>query len=378
MLLRALLGKPETRADNFVLPGPGLFNQPLTGPLNVNDGTSLSVPAAYRAVQVLSDAIATLPLKAVRNGQVIADTPQLLRRPDPQESRIDTVAALVTSLLMHGNAYALIGNRDRLGFATSLTVLAPPAVSVMQEAGAVVYKVGGQSFDSSEIMHIRGLTLPGSLTGLGPLAVQRRSLGLAIAGEEYSSELFVGGSMPSGVLHVEGELNKTEAEALKNGFVAAHGGRQRTPAVLSGGVKYDALGWSSADLELLESRKYNAQAIATIFGVPGHLIGIAQSDSMTYSNVQQDSISFVRWSIQPWASRVEAALTELLPRGQEAKFNMGGLMRADMQTRYQAHAVALSSGFMTVDEVRALEDLEALDAPPVVDVVDVVEDAEDE
>jgi len=86
-------------------------------------------------------------------------------------------------------------------------------------------------------MHIRGLTLPGSLTGLGPLAVQRRSLGLAIAGEEYSSELFVGGSMPSGVLHVEGELNKTEAEALKNGFVAAHGGRQRTPAVLSGGVK---------------------------------------------------------------------------------------------------------------------------------------------
>jgi len=373
MLLRALLGKPETRADNFVLPGPGLFNQPLTGPLNVNDGTSLSVPAAYRAVQVLSDAIATLPLKAVRNGQVIADTPQLLRRPDPQESRIDTIAALVTSLLMHGNAYALIGNRDRLGFATSLTVLAPPAVSVMQEAGAVVYKVGGHSFDSSEIMHIRGLTLPGSLTGLGPLAVQRRSLGLAIAGEEYSSELFVGGSMPSGVLHVEGELNKTEAEALKNGFVAAHGGRQRTPAVLSGGVKYDALGWSSADLELLESRKYNAQAIATIFGVPGHLIGIAQSDSMTYSNVQQDSISFVRWSIQPWASRVEAALTELLPRGQEAKFNMGGLMRADMQTRYQAHAVALSSGFMTVDEVRALEDLEALDQPPIVQVEEEVE-----
>ncbi len=373
MLLRALLGKPETRADNFVLPGPGLFNQPLTGPLSVNDGTTLSIPAAFRCVQILSDSIATLPLKAVRNGQVIADTPQLLRRPDPQESRIDTVAALVTSLLMHGNAYALIGNRDRLGFATSLTVLAPPAVSVMQEAGAVVYKVGGQSFDSSEIMHIRGLTLPGSLTGLGPLAVQRRSLGLAIAGEEYSSELFVGGSMPSGVLHVEGELNKTEAEALKNGFVAAHGGRQRTPAVLSGGVKYDALGWSSADLELLESRKYNAQAIATIFGVPGHLIGIAQSDSMTYSNVQQDSISFVRWSIQPWASRVEAALTELLPRGQEAKFNMGGLMRADMQTRYQAHAVALSSGFMTVDEVRALEDLEALDQPPIVQVEEEVE-----
>ena len=378
MLLRALLGKPETRADNFVLPGPGLFNQPLTGPLNVNDGTSLSIPAAFRCVQILSDSIATLPLKAVRNGQVIADTPQLLRRPDPQESRIDTVAALVTSLLMHGNAYALIGSRDRLGFATSLTVLAPPAVSVMQEAGAVVYKVGGQSFDSSEIMHIRGLTLPGSLTGLGPLAVQRRSLGLAIAGEEYSSELFVGGSMPSGVLHVEGELNKDEADALKNGFVAAHGGRQRTPAVLSGGVKYDALGWSSADLELLESRKYNAQAIATIFGVPGHLIGIAQADSMTYSNVQQDSIAFVRWSVQPWASRVEAALSELLPRGQEAKFNMDGLMRADTQTRYNAHAVAVSSGFMTVDEVRALEDLEPLDLPPAVEVVEDMEDVDDE
>ena len=311
-------------------------------------------------MQILSDSVASLPIHAVRNGQQLAETPKILKQPDPSETRIDTVAAMMTSLLIDGNAYAVVASRDQLGFATSLMVLAPSSVSVMMEAGATVYRVAGNEIDPADMVHVRGVTLPGHMTGLGPLAVQRRSIGQAIAGEDYAAEMFTGGSIPSGVIHVDAELNREEAETLKTRFVAAHGGRQRTPAVLSGGVKYEPLGFSASDLELLESRRYNAQAICTIFGVPGFLVGVGSADSMTYSNVQQDSQLFVRFTLRPWVTRLEASLSALLPRGQEAQFNLDALLRANTLERYQAHSLALSDAWMTTDEVRAIENLEPL------------------
>jgi len=269
----------------------------------------------------------------------------------------------VTSLLIEGNAFAAVAARDALGFPQSLVLLAPAAVSVRQDQGVVSFQVAGQEFDPDDIVHIRGVTLPGHVLGLGPLQVQRRTVGQAIAQEDYASELFVGGSIPSGVLQVDGELSRDEADELKTHFSAAHGGRQRTPAVLSGGVKYQALGFSAADLELLESRRFSAQTIATIFGVPGFLIGVGQENSQTYSNVEQDSKLFVRFTLRSWAARIEQALSALLPRGQEARFNLDALLRADTAERYSAHETALRAGFLTLGEVREMENLEPLPEP---------------
>jgi HK97 family phage portal protein len=372
MFLRALLGKTEDRAGDFVLPGPTLFGQHLTGPISVTETSLLSIPAAYRCVQIIADSIASLPVHAVRNGRELADTPSILFDPSPGESRVDTVAALVTSLVMTGNAYALVAERDRNGFAQSIVVLSPDAVNVRQDAGLVTYTIGGNEYDSEDVVHVRGMTLPGHIRGLGPLDVQRRSLGIAIAGEDYASEMFVSGSIPSGVIKVEAELTREEAETIKNRFVAAHGGRQRSPALISGGMSYEALGFSAADLELLSSRMFNAQAVATIFGVPGFLIGIGSGDSKTYSNVQQDSQAFVRWTLRPHMAKIEAALSSLLPRGQEARFNIDALLRTDTLSRYQAHEIALRSGFMTPNEVRELEHLDPLEevAPVVEEVIE--------
>ena len=357
MLLRTFQG-PAERAATFTLPGRGLGTQPLTGPLSITESTTLSIPAAYRCVQIISDTAASLPLHAYRGKTQLNRTPDILRQPDPTDTRMSTLAAVFTSLLIDGNAYLLVGNRDSLGFPRSFVVLAPGAVALTVRNGVRVYSVAGQSYDAEDVLHIRGMTLPGHDVGLGPLAMQRRALGLAIAGEDHAAELYVNGAIPAGILSSEQELTQAEADAAKASFVAAHGGRQRSPAVLSGGMDYKTLSFSAADLELVESRRFSAQQICTIFGVPSWIVGVGSTDPRTYSNVQDDNRAFVSWTLRPWLTRVEQSLSTLLPRGQEAKFNLDALLRADTLARYSAHSAGLAGGWLSVAEIRALEDLD--------------------
>ncbi len=121
-------------------------------------------------------------------------TPDILKQPDPADTRMSTLAAVFTSLLINGNAYLLVGNRDSLGFPRSFVVLAPGAVSLSVREGVRYYSVAGRRYDAEDVLHIRGLTLPGNDVGLGPLAMQRRALGLAIAGEDHAAELYVNGA----------------------------------------------------------------------------------------------------------------------------------------------------------------------------------------
>jgi len=360
MLYRALMGRTESRSSTFVLPGRDLFPQPLSGPLTVSEATSLSIPAAYRCVQIIADSGSSLDLDAYRAGDRLERRPRLLEQPNPAETRIETVGAMLTSLLIHGNVFVHVTSRDDLGWPTSVVVLAPDAVSVDTVAGLTRYRVGGHVVDEGDIGHVKGLTLPGHALGLGPLGLQRRTLGLAIAGEEYAGEMYVSGAVPSGVLSAEHELTSEEAEDLKHRFVAAHGGRNRSPAVLSGAVTYQALGFSSADLELVASRSFSAQQICTVFGVPGFLVGVETGSSKTYSSVAQDSALFHRYTLKPWLARLEALFTAMLPRGQEARFDLDGLLSASTAERYAAWETGIRAGFLTVDEARRREGLEQL------------------
>ena len=360
MALRSLFSRTENRSQGFVLPGRDLFPQPVTGPLSVTEITALTIPALYRCVQLVADSGSSLDLDAFRGPVKLKKTPSILEQPDPAEDRMATIGAMLTSLLIHGNTFIMVTTRDSLGFAESLVVLAPDAVNVNVVDGITRYKVGNVEVDSGDIAHARGLTLPGHVLGVSPLALQRRTLGLAIAGEEMASEFYVSGSVPTGVLQSDQEYSKDEAEALKNAWVSSHGGRNRSPAVLSGGVTYQSLGFSSSDLQLLESRGYSAQQICTLYGVPGFLVGVETGSSKTYSSVAQDSALFHRYTLKPYLSRLEGLFTSLLPRGQVARFDLDGLLRASTTERYAAHEVALRAGFMSVDEIREREGLVAL------------------
>ena len=156
MLLRTFQG-PVERATGFTLPSLGLGAQPLTGPLSITQSTTLSIPAAYRCVQIISDTAASLPLHSYRGKMQLNRTPDVLKHPDPADTRMSTLAAVFTSLLIDGNAYLLVGNRDSLGHPRSFVVLAPGAVSLSVREGVRYYSVAGQSYDAEDVLHIRGL-----------------------------------------------------------------------------------------------------------------------------------------------------------------------------------------------------------------------------
>lgn len=349
--------KPEQRERDipFVYPSYGFFN-PLQGPVTVNNQTSLGIPSLYRCVQIISDSIASLPLKAYRNNTEIEPTPAILSQPDRTMTRHEMISSTLLSMLMHGNAFWLLGDRDALGYPRQAVLLATDAVTVQANGALVTYRVGGQVYTDEDILHFRGLQMPGSPMGMSVLEHHRRTLGLAIAGEDCASEVYNAGGLPVGVLEADVEMSKNEAEQLKNQFISANGGRSRTPAVLAGGIKFKPLSFNPKDLELIEARQYSAQQVCTIFGVPAFLAGVAAPNSMTYSNVNQDSVHFARYTLRPWISRIEASLSTLLPRGQEARFTMDALLRADTITRYQGYEIAIRAGFLTPSEVRDIED----------------------
>lgn len=359
--------QPEQRAAEFpfVLP-TGNYLQPTQGPLNVSAQTGLGIPAMWRCVQLIADSIASLPLVAFRNGNTIQPTPAILSQPDRTMTRVDMLASTVASLLIDGNAYWLLGDRDELGYPRQAVLLATDAVHIKTaENGAVVnYHVAGQTYSPEEVLHIRGLTMPGMVQGMSVIQHHRRTLGLSIAGEECAANVYDAGGLPVGVLEVDADITRDEADALKAGWTEKNGGRNRTPAVLANGVRYKPLSFTPADLELIDARRYSAGQICTLFGVPPHMVGVAgaSGNSLTYSNVNQDSIHFTRYTLRPWLSRVEQALSTLLPRGQNARFIVDDLLRADTLERYQAYQVGLAAGFLTVDEIRKMEDLTDMEA----------------
>jgi len=201
--------------------------QPLTGPLTVSNSSSLTIPTVYACVQLISDSIGSLPFHSYRRGELVEPTPRLLEQPDPTATRIDTLSSIVTSLLLAGNAYCLLGDRDSLGYPQTAIPLNPDVVSVRTtQTGATEYRVNGVAVSFDDIMHIRGMTLPGATEGLGVVTATRRSLGIAIAGDEMAADFYTTGAVPTGVLQADSELTREEASDLKSAFVAAHGGRR--------------------------------------------------------------------------------------------------------------------------------------------------------
>jgi HK97 family phage portal protein len=218
-------------------------------------------------------------------------------------------------------------------------------------------------------MHVKGFSLPGEHVGLGILSAQRQGLGASIAMHEYAARYFSGGTTPSVALITENpDLTQEDADLMKQKWLMAYGGRSREPVVL-GNTKVQVVQDNATESQLTEQKQFDLTEVANMLGIPGYYLG-APNTSRTYSNVEQEQLQLLRFTLLPWMIRFEQAFSDLLPRGQVAKFNVDAFLRADTLTRYQAHQIALQTGFLSLDEVRRLEDLmpmegEQLDAGPL-------------
>src|SRR5512135_3362365 len=372
----------ETRS-NLANPDPWLLSL-LGGPstaagINVTPDSALRFTAVYGAVRILAETVATLPLIVYRRlpneGKERATDYFLFRllhdQPNEEQTRTEFVEMLQGHLALRGNAYAQIDRK--MGRPARLVPLHPDRVEVRREKGELIYKVNptnGPSYalrrSTGEIMHLRGLSSDG-VTGLNPIELFREAMGLGLAYEEYSVRLFSNGANINGVLETPQAMSNEALKRFRKLWQENYGGvgNAGKTAILEQGMKWQAIGIAPKDAEFIVSRKFQVTEIARIFRVPPHML--ADLERSTFSNIEHQSLEFVRDTIRPWLVRWEQALTrDLIPPEDRSEyfveFLIDGLMRGDLKSRYDSYAIGRNNGWLSANDIRRLENMNPL--PP--------------
>lgn len=347
---------------------------PFGMPLSTSDPTgTASMAAVSRCTSIICDTISGLPWY-VRRGEYerlpvpdwIAD-PQA-NRPDARivnpatlwETRLSAVefwAQWICAALWFGDGYVYAPVRDGDG-APKPPLWQFHPTEVRQDAGS--YWIGEHRLEPGSVMHLRGMVPYWDGHGRGVITVHGAELALAATVRAYAGGVFTTG-VPAGYLKSsQPSMNSEQAQALKAAWLAQHGGVTRSIAVLNATTEFHPVSISPVDAQLASAREWSLRDVAMAFGVPAYMLGVP-GDSSTYANVESRMIELVRFTLMPWIRRIESELEAQLPRGTTLVVSTDGLQRADTATRFAAYKSALDAGWLTVDEIRALEDRGPLD-----------------
>ncbi|MER7063991.1 phage portal protein [Streptomyces albidoflavus] len=271
----------------------------------------------------------------------------------------DWIWQYMVSSLLRGNVNGLIGERDpRRGTPTQIVLQHPDLMHGWRDAqdGKAHWRVAAQEVPVADMWHKRVFSVPGRLMGLSPVAYHALTIGVGIAALRFGAQWFEDGAHPTGVLSSEANLEQSDAQTAKQRFMAALTGK-REPVVLGKGWQYQPIQISPNESQFLETNNMTSAECCRIFG-PGiaEILGYETGGSLTYQNIEQRNLQLLIYALDPWLTRLERALSGLLPRPQRVKFNRGALLRTDLLTRYRAHAIAIKAKFGTQDEARELED----------------------
>jgi HK97 family phage portal protein len=349
------------------IPAPGLDYVSAAGEL-VSERTATQTIDVYACVSLLSDVVSMLPAKALsKAGDVRSEVrpqPKLVAQPDPEMEAGDYWAAMTYSVALRGNAYSAVTGRDpRTAYPTSVKLLHPDDVTPRRNADtkAIEYKLAnGDVVDRFNMIHVRWVTPPGSLVGLNPIECARRGIGLTIATERFGANWFRDGAAPSSVLETDANITPAEAKREVARWVATHGGR-RKPALLSGGLKWKPVTINPDDSQWLESRNANSLQIAKLFRIPPHMVGHLEKSTSWGTGLEEQGIGFVVYTVGPHLSRFEAAFTRQMPRPQYMRFVVAALLRGNTRDRFLAYAIGRQWGWLSVNDIRELEDLPPVD-----------------
>ena len=339
---------------------------------NVNSETVFKVNAIFSAVSLISDTISTLPVDSYirRDGARFAFRPRpaWVQQPDIDTTKEAFYGSLIVSLLLDGNGFVRVF-RDRQGKVVNMTVLNPIKVQIRKDkVGSVVYINEGESKPLSklECIHIPDVVRPGEIRGISRVTALKDNFGLAIALESYAARFFGQGATTSGIIEFPGNLTPDQAKNLVDGFDARHKGFRKShkTGVLSGGAKFVQTTMENDRAQFIDSRRMAVEDVARAFNIPPHLLGLPGTN--TYSSVEQNNIAFVTHTLRPIVQKLESAFTPLMaaePGGATAfvKFTLDGLLRGDANSRFSAYSTGLQAGYLTINDIRRLEDL-----PPVV------------
>lgn len=350
---------------------------------NVNERTAMQVTAVYSCVRILSEAIAALPLHTYKykdggGKEKAIDHPLyylLHDEPNPEMTSFVFRETLMSHLLLWGNAYAQI-LRNGKGEIIALYPLMPNRMAVDRVAnGEIYYRYSTNESDNvslkklsqvylrkEDVFHIPGLGFDG-LVGYSPIAMAKNAIGMALATEEYGAKFFANGASPSGVLEHPSTIK--DPDKLRESWNSLFKGSSNSHkiAVLEEGLKYQPIGISPNEAQFLETRKFQIDEIARIFRVPPHMVGDLEKSS--FSNIEQQSLEFVKYTLDPWVTRWEQSIQRSLLLKSEkkdyfAKFNVDGLLRGDYQSRMNGYATGIQNGFLSPNDIRSLENMDLI------------------
>jgi HK97 family phage portal protein len=349
---------PWTRQDRALFNVGDLTPPSSYAGMPVGTNQAMRLSAVWACVRLLADAVSTLPLDVFRRGDrdPLPELPPLLRQPAAGTSLNEWLYQVMVSLLLRGNTYGIVTDRSGATLLPVQVELAHPEhVTVSTEDnGAIVYRHGADVIDPSDMWHVRAYTFPGAVLGLSPVENMRQTIGLGLAAEKFGAQWFGDGSIPSGVLYTERDPGREAVHKLKAEWMASRR-NNREPAVL-GGVKFEPITVKPEESQFLGTIEANVNAIARCFGVPPEMIAGTTAGPLAYTSPEMRSLDLLTYTIRGWLVRLANAISALLPSNQFARFNASGMVRVDLKSRYEAHEIALRAGFLTVNEVRELED----------------------
>jgi len=370
--------KPKNRTAGSAY---GFFLGRSSSGKRVNERSAMQMTAVYACVRILSEAIASLPLNFYKHNErggkeKAVSHPLYFLLHDEPNGEMTSFAfreTLMTHLLLWGNAYAQI-IRNGKGEVMGLYPLMPDRMDVdRNENGEIYYRYIVSRDDApinkqytvdlaaADVLHVPGLGFDG-LVGYSPIAMAKNAVGMAIACEEYGANFFSNGATPGGLLEFPGTVKDPEKirESWNAGF---GGGNSHKVAILEEGMKYTPITISPNEAQFLETRKFQINEIARIFRVPPHMVGDLEKSS--FSNIEQQSLEFVKYTLDPWVVRWEQSLCRSLLTREEKrdyffKFNLDGLLRGDYQSRMNGYAIGRQNGWMSANDIRELENLDLI------------------
>ena len=349
----------------------------------VNEHTAMQMTAVYSCVRILAETLAGLPLHVYKYNDSGGKEKYLQHplyrllhdEPNPEMTSFTFRETLMSHLLLWGNAYAQI-IRNARGEVIALYPLMPNKMTVDRDKNGRLFYLYQRSvedaptlgkdslvyLDPSDVLHIPGLGFDG-LVGYSPIAMAKNAIGLAMATEEYGAKFFANGAAPGGVLEHPGTIK--DPQKVKDSWNAAYQGSTNSHrvAVLEEGMKYQQIGIPPEQAQFLETRKFQINEIARIFRIPPHML--ADLEKSSFSNIEQQSLEFVKYTLDPWVVRWEQNMFRSLLMESEKntvfiKFNVDGLLRGDYVSRMSGYATARQNGWMSANDIRELENLDRI------------------
>ena len=356
-----------------------LFGRTTSGK-SVNERTAMQTTAVYACVRILAEAVASLPLHVYEyqddgGKKLVHDHPLyylLHDEPNPEMTSFVFRETLMSHLLIWGNAYAQI-IRDGAGRVLGLYPLLPDKMEVQRDDKGNIYYVYSRNSDENptfkeygniklkaeDVLHIPGLGFDG-LIGYSPIAMAKNAVGMTLACEEYGASFFANGANPGGVLEHPGVLK--DPSKVRESWNSVYRGVSNAHkiAVLEEGMKYQQIGIPPEEAQFLETRKFQINEIARLYRIPPHMVG--DLDKSSFSNIEQQSLEFVKYTLDPWVIRWEQSLQRsLLLPGEKGKYfiklNVDGLLRGDYQSRMNGYAVGRQNGWFSANDIREMENM---------------------